>query len=68
MLFYCLPPYSSHITQPLDIGFYDSLKAAWGKAVVLDNVEKAVTKYTFPEVFMEAWLNTVKLSTIVNLL
>ena len=32
----------------------------------LDNVGKLVTKYTFAEVFKEAWINTVKLSTIVN--
>ena len=33
---------------------------------VLDNVGKSTTKYTFAEVFKEAWLNTVKLSTIVR--
>ena len=34
----------------------------------LDNIGKSVTKYTlkFARVFKEAWLNTVKLSTIVN--
>ena len=69
VLLYCLPPHSSHITQPLDVGFYGPLKAAWRKAVAkyaLDNVGKSVTKYTFAEVFKEAWVNTVKLSTIVN--
>ena len=69
ILLYCLPPHSSHITQPLDVGFYGPLKASWRKAVAkyaLDNVGKSVTKYTFAEVFKEAWINTVKLSTIVN--
>ena len=55
--------------QPLDVGFYGPLKASWRKAVVkyaLDNVGKSVIKYTFAEVFKEAWINTIKLSTIVN--
>ena len=29
---YCLPPHTSHITQPLDVGFFGALKTAWGKA------------------------------------
>ena len=69
ILLYCLPSHSSHITQPLDVGFYGPLKTAWKKAVskyTLDNIGKSVTKYTFARVFKEAWLNTVKLSTIVN--
>ena len=30
---YSLPSHSSHITQPLDVGFYRPLKTAWKKAV-----------------------------------
>lgn len=69
ILLYCLPPHSSHITQPLDVGFYGPLKSAWKKAVAkytLDHVGQYVTKYSFAEVFKEAWVNTVKMSTIVN--
>jgi len=69
ILLYCLPPHSSHITQPLDVGFYGPLKASWRKAVAkyaLDHVGYSVTKYTFAEVFKEAWIATVKMSTIVN--
>ena len=54
--------------QPLNVGFYGPLKAPWRKAVAkyaLDNVRKSATKYIFAEVFKEAWINTVKLSTIV---
>ena len=28
ILLYCLSPHSSHITQPLDVGFYGPLKAS----------------------------------------
>jgi len=33
ILLYCLPPHSSHITQPLDVGFYGPFKKSWRKAV-----------------------------------
>jgi len=57
ILLYCLSPHSSHITQPLYVGFYGPLKASWRKAVAkyaLDNVRKSVMKYTFAEMFKEA--------------
>ena len=69
ILLYCLPAHSSHITQPLDVGFYGPLKQAWKKAVVeysSNNIGKSVTKQTFAKVFKVAWENTVKVSTIVN--
>ena len=67
VLLYCLPAHSSHITQPLDVGFYGPLKQAWKKAAVKyssNNIGKSVTKQTFSRVFKGAWENTVKASTI----
>ena len=29
----CLPPHSSHITQPLDVGFFSALKRAYGHEI-----------------------------------
>ena len=69
ILLYCLPAHSSHITQPLDVGFYGPLKQAWKKAVSeysCNNIGKSITKQTFAEVFKVAWENTVKVSTIVS--
>ena len=60
---------SSHITQPLDVGFYGPLTQAWKKAVVeysSNNIGKSVTKQTFAKVFKVALENTVKISTIVH--
>ena len=31
----CLPPHSSHLTQPLDVGFFSALKRAYGKEIGL---------------------------------
>ena len=69
ILLYCLPPHSSHITQPLDVGFFSPLKTNWKRAVDtyrVANVGNPITKEVFARVFKEAWIDTVKTRTIVN--
>ena len=69
ILLYCLPPHSSHLTQPLDVGFFGALKYNWRKAIDSYKVATlgcSVTKETFARVFNTAWTNTVKMSTIVK--
>ena len=69
ILLYCLPPHSSHITQPLDVGFFAPLKASWRRAVDKyrnDNVGKPITKEEFTKVFKEAWTDTVSVKIVVN--
>ena len=59
---YCLPPHTSHVTQPLDVGFYGALKTSWGKArekYKLANPGIPLTKYTFTRVFKDAWVDCV---------
>ena len=66
---YCLPPHTLHITQPLDVGFYGPLKTAWGKACEKYKVANPgipLTKYTFAWVFKDAWMDGVKVTTLVN--
>ena len=68
ILLYCLPPHSSHITQPLDVGFFSPLTANWKSAVAafrVSNFGQSLTKDKFAQVFKEAWLDTVKARTIV---
>ena len=67
VLLYCLPPHSSHLTQPLDVGFFGALKSNWKKAVdsfKVAHLGSSVTKETFARVFNTAW--TVKMSRIIN--
>ena len=69
ILLYCLPPHSSHITQPLDVGFFSPLKGAWKKAVIAYNCDHpgaAVNKSTFAKVFRKAYLQVVKPESIMN--
>ena len=69
ILLYCLLPHSSHITQPLDVGFFGALKTSWGKAVdkyKISHMGSSVTKESFAAVFNTAWTGAVKMATIVN--
>ena len=62
-------PHSSHITQPLDVGFFSPLKRAWKRAVTrynFDNPGMSVDKTVFAKVFRDAYLDTVKPGNIVN--
>lgn len=66
---YCLLPHSSHIPQPLDVGFFGALKTSWGKAVdkyKISHMGSSVTKESFAAVFNTAWTGSVKMATIVN--
>ena len=44
---YCLPPHSSQITQPLDVGFYGPLKQSWKKAVAKFSVNWECGKVSY---------------------
>ena len=66
---YCLPPHSSHITQPLDVGIFKPLKAMWRKECAkyrMANPGHFVSKKVFSSVFKEAWLHTVQPTLLIN--
>ena len=68
LLLYCLPPHTSHVLQPLDVGFFGPLKRAWQDAVAQHQLDegKVIDKRSFARVFHSAYKNVVRLSTIVN--
>ena len=68
LLLYCLPLHTSHVLQPLDVGFFAPLKRAWQDAVAQHQLDegKVIDKRSFARVFRSAYENVVRLSTIVN--
>lgn len=62
--FICLVPNSTHLTQPLDVGFFRPMKIAWRK--ILDDWKKAnlrattVPKDSFPRLLKEGLLEMDK--------
>lgn len=58
----CLPPHSSHATQPLDTAVFNPLKRNWSEAVhkyLAENPGKVVTKYSFSPLLKETWEKTM---------
>jgi hypothetical protein len=47
----CLPPHSSHLTQPLDVGCYSVLKTMYGAEISLF-IKARITHITKPEFFL----------------
>ena len=53
--FVCLPPNSTHITQPLDVAFFKPLKTAWHKIITeykdspAGRMKTSLDKQYFPE-------------------
>ncbi|XP_060603827.1 uncharacterized protein LOC132756711 [Ruditapes philippinarum] len=66
---YCLLEHSSHLTQPLDLRLFGSLKQSWREAVRAyqsENIGEFVTKQTFARVFKEAWRKSAKIEAVIT--
>jgi len=58
----CLPPHTTHESQPLDASVFKPLKQNWHKAChkfVQRNPGKVITKYDFSPLLHEAWNDTM---------
>ena len=66
---FCLPPHSSHRTQPLDKGCFGPLKQYWRQEChdyLIKNPGKVVSRYEFSELFSRAWLKGMSMSNILG--
>ena len=64
----CLPPHTTHETQPLDVGIFAPLKVQWGRIChnfYQKNPGKIINKFNFNTLFSEAWYGAV---TPVNII
>jgi len=67
-ILFCLPPHTTHESQPLDASVFKPLKQNWQDVChqyVQDNPGKVVTKYQFSELLKEAWQRTMTPSIII---
>ena len=64
----CLPPHTTHTTQPLDCGVFSPLKSHW-TSVCHDFIQKnpgqIITKFNFNRLFSQAWLRAVSPSNLI---
>ena len=57
VILFCLPPNTTHLTQPLDKGCFSPLKTAWRQQYqqfLSDNASKVITRYEFSCLFSKA--------------
>ena len=60
---FCLPPNTTHILQPLDVGVFGPVKSAWRKILKQYKVRTRaanVTKDIFPSLLKELWEKSIK--------
>jgi hypothetical protein len=64
----CMPPHSSHLLQPLDIGCFAVLKRSYGRLVEtkMRNGSNHIDKLDFLEAYPSARSETFKSDTIIN--
>ena len=69
VILFCLPPHSSHLTQPLDVGVFGPFKKEYRKLCnqfCQENPGTAVDKFTFGRIFTKAYGKACTKENIVN--
>ena len=69
VIVFCLPPHSTHKTQPLDKGVFGPLKKAWREechSYMVNNPGKVVTRYQFSLLFNCAWMKAMTPHNIIS--
>ena len=69
VIIFCLPPNTTHLTQPLDKGCFGPLKFYWKEecqTYVSKNPGKVVTRYQFSEIFAKAWAKGMTMKNIIG--
>lgn len=64
----CMPPYSSHLLQPLDVGCFSPLKRAYGRQAeeLMRNKINHITKIEFLPAFQQAYRKTITKDNILG--
>ena len=58
VIVFCLPPHTTHLTQPLDKGCFDPLKMFWREECLnfmASHPGQVVTRFNFSRLFSKAW-------------
>ncbi len=67
IILFCLPPHSTHRTQPLDKGCFAPLKAYWRDEChqyCRENIGKVVTSMQFSQLFSRAWTKGMSIKNV----
>ena len=68
VILFCLPPHTTHLTQPLDKGCFGPLKMAWRKQCkdfISRNPGRVVTRYDFSSLFGKVWEKSMTMTNVI---
>jgi len=68
IIVFCLPPHTSHLSQPLDRTCFSPSKSAWHQECQLFmamNPGKVINWYNFTEIFARAWIQAMSPYNVV---
>ena len=68
VILFCLPPNTTHLSQPLDKGCFGPLKVCWRRecqAYLRRNPGKVMTRFEFSRVFSQAWFQGMSMSSVI---
>ena len=69
VIMFCLPPHTTHESQPLDASVFKSLKQNWQHVChdfIQSNPSVTITKYQFSGLLNQAWGSTMNPTTICS--
>ena len=69
VVLFCLPPHTTHLTQPLDKGCFGPLKMHWKHecwTYITNNPDRRITRYQFSALFGQAWFKGMTMQNIVS--
>lgn len=68
IVLFCLPPHTTHVLKPLDIGYFGPFKKFWRKSVssFTNKSGSPIDKDTFAKVFTQAYLQAANMKTCIN--
>ena len=62
----CLPPHTTHESQPLDSSVFGPLKRNWTEICQQQNPGAVITKYNFSKLFAHAWLKSLSAQNLIS--
>ncbi len=66
---FCLPPHTTHVTQPLDSSCFGSLKKMWVEEChryLCENPGRVITRYQFSALFHRAWVRGMTMLNVIS--
>ena len=69
VIIFCLPPHTTHLTQPLDKSCFSALKKFWHEEChmyTVNNPGKVVTRFQFSSLFSSAWSRAMTRGNIIS--